>query len=69
MIGHAVRMVYLDCSAADVYTEMRDASLKAALDRQWASMTERRLYVTGGLGARHEGEAFGGDYELPSDRA
>lgn len=69
VIGHAVRMIYLDCGATDVYAETGEAALKAALDRQWANMTERRIYVTGGLGARHEGEAFGGDYELPSGRA
>ena len=67
--GHAVRMIYLTCGATDVYTETGDESLKAALDAQWENMTERRMYVTGGLGARHEGEAFGKDYELPSERA
>ena len=32
-------------------------------------MTERRMYVTGGVGARRAGEAFGGDYELPNEVA
>jgi hypothetical protein len=68
-IGHAVRMIYLTCGATDVYAETGEAALKTALDRQWDNMTGRRMYVTGGLGARHEGEAFGKDYELPSDRA
>ncbi len=69
MIGHAVRMVYLDCGAADVCLETGEAALKAAMDRQWDNMIRRRIYVTGGLGARYEGEAFGKDYELPNERA
>lgn len=69
VIGHAVRMIYLDCGATDLCAETGDKALRDALNRQWANMTERRMYVTGGLGARHEGEAFGADYELPSDRA
>lgn len=67
--GHAVRQIYLDCGATDVLTETGDQTLKTALDAQWDNMTGRRMYVTGALGARHEGEAFGKDYELPSDRA
>lgn len=67
--GHAVRMLYLSCGAADLYLETGDTSLKAALDRQWENMTTRRMYVSGGLGARWEGEAFGTDYELPNERA
>lgn len=69
VVGHAVRMLYLAAGAADVYAETGEAALKAASDRQWDNMTTRRMYVTGGLGARYEGEAFGKDYELPSDRA
>lgn len=69
VIGHAVRMIYLDCGATDLCAATGDKALRDALNRQWANMTERRMYVTGGLGARHEGEAFGADYELPSDRA
>ena len=29
----------------------------------------RQMYITGGVGARHEGEAFGKPYELPNARA
>jgi len=67
--GHAVRMTYLACGAADVYLETGDATLKTALERQWRNLTTRRMYVSGGLGARYEGEAFGDDYELPNARA
>jgi hypothetical protein len=54
---------------ADVYAETGDASLLAACRRLWTSAFERKAYVTGGLGARWEGEAFGDDYELPNERA
>ena len=69
MVGHAVRAVYLNAGAADLVAETSDAHLRDALDRMWTSMTTRRMYVSGGIGARWEGEAFGGDYELPNARA
>lgn len=69
MVGHAVRALYLCCGAADVYTESGDPALLQALERLWGCMTARQMYVTGGLGARHDGEAFGADYELPNARA
>jgi uncharacterized protein len=67
--GHAVRMLYLAAGAADVTLEKDAPELRQAQDAQWENFTERRMYVTGGAGARHEGESFGADYELPSDRA
>ncbi len=67
--GHAVRMIYLACGAADLFHETGEAALKSALEQQWLNMAQRRMYVSGGLGARWEGEAFGNDYELPNARA
>ena len=29
-------------------------------------MTARKMYVSGGIGSRYEGESFGEDYELPN---
>ncbi|MFL5761378.1 MAG: glycoside hydrolase family 127 protein [Thermomicrobiales bacterium] len=69
IVGHAVRAVYLNAGAADIYAETGDAAILAALERLWQSMTTRRMYVTGGIGSRYEGEAFGIDYELPNARA
>ncbi|MCH6471327.1 glycoside hydrolase family 127 protein [Sinomonas terrae] len=69
MRGHAVRAIYLNSGAADVYLETGDATLLAALETQWDDMLSRRSYVTGGTGSRHRDEAFGDAYELPSDRA
>jgi hypothetical protein len=67
--GHAVRALYLTTGVADVYLETGEADLLTALDRQWADLTGHKLYVTGGAGSRHNGEAFGQPYELPSELA
>lgn len=67
--GHAVRSLYLNAGATDVVLETGSQTLWRAVERLWFSLTERRMYVTGGAGARHEGEAFGEDYELPDRRA
>lgn len=67
--GHAVRAVYLAAGATDVALETGDAELLDALKRQFAHMWSTKTYVTGGLGARWEGEAFGDEHELPPDRA
>ena len=69
MVGHAVRALYLNAGAADVYLERGDQTLLTSLERMWAHMTSRQMYVSSGLGARHEGEAFGEDFELPNKRA
>jgi DUF1680 family protein len=69
MVGHAVRAVYYNAGIADVYAELNDEGYKVALERLWRNMTTKRMYVTGGIGSRYEGEAFGKDYELPNDRA
>ncbi|MEM2913660.1 MAG: glycoside hydrolase family 127 protein [Candidatus Bathyarchaeia archaeon] len=69
VVGHAVRALYLNCGATDIYLENGDKTLFDALMRLWHNLTEQKMYVTGGAGARHEGEAFGDNYELPNARA
>lgn len=63
--GHAVRALYLYAAAADVVLETGDAKLRTTLDRWWADLAGRKTAVTGGVGARWDGEAFGAAYELP----
>jgi hypothetical protein len=65
--GHAVRAMYLNAGVADLYLETGEQALFDALERQWQDMVAHKLFVTGGLGSRYEGEAFGGAYELPAD--
>ncbi|WP_309068729.1 beta-L-arabinofuranosidase domain-containing protein [Microbacterium sp.] len=67
--GHAVRANYLAAAAVDVAVERADHELLDALRRQWDRTISRRTYITGGQGAHHQDEAFGADWELPSDRA
>ena len=67
--GHAVRALYLATGAADLYLETGENPLLETLTRQWQDMVEGKLYVTGGVGARHLAESFGQSYELPSDLA
>jgi DUF1680 family protein len=69
VVGHAVRQVYLTAGAADIYAETGDDTILAALHRLWDSMTQRRIYVSSGIGSRWEGESFGKDFELPNTRA
>jgi hypothetical protein len=66
--GHAVRQLYLLAGMADVYLEVGEQRLMDAMDRVWHDMCTRKMSITGGVGARHEGEAFGESYELPNDR-
>jgi len=67
--GHAVRANYLSSGATDVAVETGDTELLDVLAQQWRTTIARRTYITGGQGAHHQDEAFGADFELPSDRA
>jgi len=69
IVGHAVRALYLNCGATDIYMETGDREIWEALQRLWRSMVYHKMYITGGVGSRYEGEAFGDDYELPNYRA
>ncbi len=67
--GHAVRAVYYYSGAADVARLSEDEELFRACDRLFDNITTRRMYVTGGIGSTHMGEAFTYDYDLPNDTA
>ena len=67
--GHAVRAMYACCGATDYYMETGDPSYLKTLNTLWNDMTSTKMYVTGGVGSRSEGEAFGDAYELPNFRA
>ena len=68
-VGHAVRAVYLYTAMADLAGRNDDEELKAACDRLFKSITDRRMYITGGIGSTNMGEAFTVDYDLPNDTA
>lgn len=67
--GHAVRAMYACCGATDYYMETGDPAYWKTLNTLWDDMTGSKMYVTGGVGSRGAGEAFGDAYELPNYRA
>jgi len=67
--AHAVRFLYLTTGATDLYLEKGDVELWDSLERLWLGVINRKMYITGGLGARYAGEAIGEAYELPNEIA
>lgn len=65
-VGHAVRAGYLYSGVADVAALTGDTAYLKAIDKIWDNMVSEKFYITGGIGARHQGEAFGDNYELPN---
>lgn len=68
-MGHAVRGVYLYSGMADVARLTGDEKMFAACERLWNSIVNEKLYITGGIGGTHIGEAFSYPYDLPNDTA
>jgi DUF1680 family protein len=64
--GHAVRATYMYSGMADVAAMTGDKQYVSALDKIWENVVDKKLYVTGGIGALAKGEAFGADYQLPN---
>ena len=67
--GHAVRAMYACCGATDYYLETGDETYWKTLNSLWDDLSGRQMYITGGVGARGQGEAFGDAYELPNAQA
>ena len=65
-VGHAVRAAYMYAGMADVAALTGDKSYINAIDNIWNNIVEKKLYITGGIGATNNGEAFGKHYELPN---
>lgn len=80
IVGHAVRANYLYAGLADLYAETGRKEWMDILHRVWKSLTEKKLYITGGCGALYNGtspygnffhdqkvhQAYGYEYQLPS---
>jgi hypothetical protein len=69
IVGHAVRAGYLYSGVADVAALTNDSAYFQALERLWTNLASRKLYITGGMGSRAQGEGFGPDYELHNHTA
>lgn len=68
-LGHAVRAAYFYSGVADVARITGEAALLESRETLWRNIVDRKLYITGGIGATHMGEAFSFDYDLPNDTA
>ena len=68
-VGHAVRAAYMYSAMADVAALTGDEAYFNAVNRLWENVVNKKLYITGGIGARHAGESFGDNYELPNRTA
>ena len=69
MEGHSVRALYLLCGMIDVAVHDMDEELLQACYALFDNATQKRMYVTGGVGSTSIGEAFTADYDLPNDMA
>ncbi|MBC8179961.1 glycoside hydrolase family 127 protein [candidate division KSB1 bacterium] len=65
-VGHAVRAGYMYSGIADIAALTGDKDYINAINQIWENVVSKKLYITGGIGARHKGEAFGDNYELPN---
>lgn len=67
MEGHSVRALYLAAGMAHTALLTKDETLLAACRTLFDNVSKKRMYVTGGVGSTHVGEAFTFDYDLPND--
>lgn len=65
-VGHAVRATYMYSAMADIAALLGDTAYLKAIDRIWNNVVSRKIYITGGIGSRSDGEAYGDNYELPN---
>lgn len=68
-VGHAVRAVYMYSGMMDVALLTGDKVYFDAAERIWNNVVGKKLYVTGGVGATGQGEAFDKNYNLPNATA
>lgn len=65
-VGHAVRALYMYAGMTDIAAIYKDKDYLNAVNKIWENIVNKKMYITGGLGSRHENEAFGDNYELPN---
>ena len=69
VVGHAVRAMYMYTAMADLAADLGDPALQRACETLWRDVTQRRMYVTAGLGPAASNEGFTRDFDLPNDTA
>jgi len=68
-VGHAVRAMYLYTAATRLARESGDEELAAAMRRLFEDVTQRKMYLTGGIGSSSANEGFTSPHDLPNDDA
>ena len=63
-VGHAVRASYLYTGMTDLGIELKSQSCFDAVRKLWNSVTNNKMYVTGGVGSESSNEGFGPNYKL-----
>ena len=66
VVGHAVRAMYMYAAMTDIAAIQNDSLYTNAINKLWQNMVSKKIYITGGIGSKHEGEAFGDNYDLPN---
>jgi len=65
-VGHAVRLTYMASGMADIAALTGDKAYFEAVHKLWENVVGKKMYLTGGIGSRHDRERFGDNYELPN---
>lgn len=67
--GHCVRALYFYSGIADLAAETGDERLLSNLRSVFKDITERKMYITGGVGSTYRTESFTVPYDLPNQTA
>jgi uncharacterized protein len=65
-VGQAPRATYLYSAAADLAALLGRDEYRRATERLWQNVVGTKLYITGGIGSKHDNEGFGPPYDLPN---
>ncbi|MBK8947157.1 MAG: glycoside hydrolase family 127 protein [Ignavibacteriae bacterium] len=65
-VGHSVRALYMYAGMTDIAAIYKDQNYLNAVNKIWKNATNKKMYITGGMGSKHGAEAFGENYELPN---
>ncbi|MFZ1288594.1 MAG: beta-L-arabinofuranosidase domain-containing protein, partial [Melioribacteraceae bacterium] len=65
-VGHSVRALYMYAGMTDIAAIYKDQNYLNAVNKIWENATNKKMYITGGMGSKHGAEAFGENYDLPN---